>query len=201
MTAAEAAEVLDRVGGYEEQMTQRALGMTHMVWGLVSASIFLAYGTVADLIEPRGLEPLYSIVWIPFVAAGMAITASLWSAHSLSLHQRSDPKDLLRSLMSVVLFLAIAATMYFVLQAAGADWTASSLMALVNGVFALVMATRKRWLPAGAPRDLIVAGVAMAIGGTMLGLSGWDHSATTAAAAGLCGLAWFGAGIAAYRRG
>lgn len=201
MTPTQAAAVLRDVGDIEERLTARANGITSMVWGITAAAIFLAYGTADPYLEDVGIPWLYSLLWAPLVAAGVALTGAVWNAHAITLRRNPETrKGLLMSGGFVLLFFGVCAGVFGLLYAlADVDWNTSSLMALVNGLFAVAVAAFLRRDCRPAP--LVAAGVAMAAVGLTLGLSGLHHQAATLLAALGVGLSWFLSGLYTYARG
>lgn len=203
MTPKQALDALGDLPRYEETLTARTGGLTSMLWGLVGAGIFLTYATASDLVEAREAYWAFALLWMPWVAAGIAFTGALWNNHAVSL--RRDP-DLLRglgfSLKLVAFFLAVAVLMFVALDVlAGVEWTIHALMTVVNGLFAFGLgAVQARQRHAGA-RWVIAAGFAMVAAGLAIGASGLGDDAAALLGATATATSWFTAGAVTYRQG
>lgn len=203
MTARDALHALGDLPRYEERLSMRTGGLTCMVWGIATAGIFMTYAAASDLLEANEAYWGFALLWIPWVVAGSWASAALWRSQAVTL--RRDPGTASGIRISVVitlLYLVVAAGLFGALDVlAGVEWTVHSLMAVASGLcaFAVGVWQRSRW-GAGA-RNLIVAGVAMAAGAVLLGLSSMGETASGLAAASLVGVGWFAAGVVTYRAG
>lgn len=202
MTPQEAAAVLRDVGHYEERLTNRANGLTLMIWGLASAGIFLTYGTADPYLENMDLSWMYALLWLPWVAAGLLASRGVWSGHALTL-RRSDEPGTGAMMGSVALFFVIAAGLFVGLDIlAGIEWTVSSIMTIANGLFGIALATFiSKWHRSCRDTATLVAGLAMVAVGIILGLSGVHPAAATLLGASTTGAGWFAAGLVNHRRG
>ena len=82
LSPTDAARILAETARYEDGLVQRTEGLTAILWGFVSAGIFLTYGLGA---VTDGLTPLVaSLLWVPWTAAGFVATAALWRSAALS---------------------------------------------------------------------------------------------------------------------
>src|SRR5688572_29210732 len=82
----QAAEALADIGAYEDSLSSRVGALTGMVWGIVSAAIFVTYGVASD-VRPTWL---LSFLWLPWTAAGVAVTVAAWKLHAVSLGRPHD---------------------------------------------------------------------------------------------------------------
>lgn len=202
-SAHDALAALNDLPRYEETLTSRTGGLTSMLWGLVGAGIFLTYATASDLIEANGVHWVYALLWMPWVAAGIAFTGALWTNHAVSL--RRDPhvmRGLRFSLTLVAFFLAMAGLLYLALDLlAGVEWTVHALMTVVNGLFAFGLgAVQVRQRHAGG-RWVVAAGFAMVASGLAIGAAGFGDDAAALAGAAATATAWIAAGGITYRQG
>lgn len=201
MDVAETAAALRDAQGYEEALTERTSGMTNMVWGLAAALIFLTYGSAADLIERADKTWLYGVLWIPGVLLGTLLTIALWSSHAISLARTMDAKDGWRHLgLNIVAFLALTAALAGLLHVLDVAWEPSVLMTLVNGIFALIIATRERSISLACSRDTLIAGIWMIGAGIAIGLLGLQHEAAALAGAAITATGWAGSGLWTFLR-
>lgn len=203
MTPRDALAALTDLPHYEERLTARTAGLTSMVWGIGGAAIFLTYATASDLIEARQVYWLYALLWMPWVAAGIATTGALWRSQSLSLRRNpAMAKGFTLSLGYTLLFLVLAGTAFVGLQLVGnAQWTTHSVMAVANGLFGVALGFHQMRTRSCGGRAILVAGVAMLVGGAALGMSGLGDDASALLGAALIGAAWFTAGLVTYRQG
>lgn len=200
LTAHAAAATLRDLEGVEETLTARTAGLTNMVWGIASPLIFLTYGTAAAWIEPRGLEWLYALLWMPGVALGMTLTSLLWVQHAVRLHQ--EPGGAWRVPAYLLAFFALAAVLWVTTERLlDWHWTTAALMTIANGLFAyLVTAVERRsGVPCGPGG--YTAGTWMVLAGIALGATGAGHTAASLLGAAATALGWTGAGLWMLRRG
>jgi hypothetical protein len=216
LTPAQAIHALTQLEGYEEGLTARIGGLTSMVFGIAVAGIFVTYGVASAWGFVQRHPWVQSFLWVPWILAGTVITTSLWSLHAIQL-RRPDRgwRASAYSLMLSLVFTAIALALSFLPVPqihAGAAFAplASQLgmfgfMTVVTGLFTLVMAGmaygRFMGKPRGAAVPLLGAGLAILVGGFAMGMVALDGLPAALLSAGLCGTAYFGAGLVPYLRG
>lgn len=108
----EAEQAIARLEGFAEPLEARTGGITWMVWGVVTAGIFVTYEAAFPAVAGN---PLAWVLWTPWVAAGVAVTRALWNSVALALDWPDDPAD--RRRQSMVMGLIILA--FFVLAIVG----------------------------------------------------------------------------------
>lgn len=191
----QAAQALADLSGYEEALTSRVGALTGMVWGIVSAAIFVTYGVATD-IRPMWLM---SFLWVPWTAAGIAVTISAWKLHAISLRQtRSSRRSWLWALGFAALFVVAIVLLHLLDLAEGAF----PYMLVVNGLVALILvANISRHSGRLTPIPLLVAGVLMI--GSAFALAAADLSTLgmAFASAGVVGVGFVGSGLTAFIRG
>jgi len=203
MTPHEALDALSDLPRYEERLEARTAGLTFMLWGFAIAGIFVTYTAAADWLEDNDAAWALAALWVPWVAAGSAFTAMLWTSHAITLRRDPAKEHGMRiSLVITLLFLVLAAGVFGILDVLlGVEWTINSLMAVASGLCAALLGVwqRKQWGP-GA-RNLIVAGLGMLAAGLTIGLTGVGPTAAGLLAASAVGTAWMVAGACTYRSG
>lgn len=203
MTPDDALAALRELPRYEERLAARTGGLTFMMWGLAVAGIFLTYSAAGDWLVRNRAEWAFALLWVPWVAAGSALTALLWTSHAVTLRQPPEAAPGLRlSLAVTALFVVLAGAVFVAVDRfAGAAWTAHSLMLTASGLCAAILGAwqRRTWGPAA--RTLLAAGAAMALGGVVLGAAGVHEEAAGLLAAAIAGTSWMAAGAVAYRMG
>lgn len=193
----QAAQALADLAGFEQSLTARVGALTGMVWGIVSAAIFVTYGVAQDL-HPMWLM---GFLWLPWTAAGVAVTVAAWKLHAVSLHR---PHDRRRSwLWSVgfgALFLASIALLHLLGLADGQG--AFPYMLVVNGLVAFIIASKVwRWHGAMAATPMLVAGAAIVAGAFVLSAAGLPMLGLAFGSAGLAGTAFFVGSLVSFLRG
>lgn len=203
MTPHDALHALNDLPRYEERLEARTAGLTFMLWGFAIAGIFVTYTAAADWLESNDASWALAVLWVPWVAAGSAFVALLWTSHAITLRRRPARAHGIRfSVMVTLLFLVLAGVVFGVLDVLiGVEWTINSLMAVASGLCAAILGLwqRKDW--GHGARNLIVAGVAMVVSGLSIGLSGVGPTAAGLMAASSVGAAWLIAGACTYRSG
>lgn len=137
-SAEDAAQALVQAQGWEEALRQRTEGITVATWGLVSPGIFLSYAlagaSFGDDVPAWG-SVLFALLWAPWVAAGVAVTASLWRSACLAAPQldREQPNGLVITLAWLGAYTIFGGAAWFLgprmneptyaLLAVGAAWT------------------------------------------------------------------------------
>lgn len=92
LSARTAWETIKEASAYEEPLRRRTEGVTWMVWGLVTAAIFLSYDVFAphfhSFDHTTGIEthaPWYvDLLWVYWVIAGSLLTWGLWRSVALA---------------------------------------------------------------------------------------------------------------------
>lgn len=198
MDATEATRVLAELQAHEPRLERRLGGTTIMVWGLVSAAIFLAYGVTEPLLAGAQQMAL-AVLWAPFVLAGAVITHQLWKQHALRFGgDNTTGKD---TLAITAAFLVLGAGLFAGSRMAGVEWTQAGIMASVNGLVAWAIGFMVRRHGARGWTHLIGAGTAMVLGGVLIGILAWSGGASALAAAAICGTSWSVAGNAIHHQG
>lgn len=203
MTPHDALHALSDLPHYEERLEARTGGLTCMLWGLAVAGIFMTYTAATDLIEQAEMYWAFSLLWVPWVVAGSALSGMLWRSNAITLRKPTEARaGYVISVVTTLAFIGFAAALFLALDVlAGLEWTIHSFMTVASGLMALFLATwqRRAWGP-GA-RNLAVAGALMVLAGAAIGLSGVGDTGAGLLAASAAGAAWFGAGIVTYRMG
>lgn len=191
----QAAQALADIGAYEEGLTMRVGALTGMVWGIVSAAIFVTYGVVDD-VRPMWLM---SFLWLPWTLAGIAVTVAAWKLHAVSLGREHDAS---RRWLWTLGFAALFAVALLGLHALDLGQGAFPYMLVVNGLVAFVLVARisaraKRL----APVPLLVAGAFMVGAAFALGASDLPRLGMAFASAAVVGTGFVGSGLVAFVRG
>ncbi|HVM45084.1 MAG TPA: hypothetical protein VM582_04030 [Candidatus Thermoplasmatota archaeon] len=80
----ESIPLLARALSYEDSLRRRTEGLTWAIWGVVMALIFFMYAGMGELGEDGG--PAWAtLLWVPWVLVGSALTWALWRTSALSL--------------------------------------------------------------------------------------------------------------------
>ena len=191
----QAAQALADVAGYEEGLSARVGALTGMVWGIVSAAIFVTYGVAAPL-QPMWLM---AFLWVPWGVAGIVVTTAAWKLHAITLR---GPGARGRSWLWSLGFTAFFVVALLGMQALRMADGAFPYMVVVNGLaaFACVAAfSRRRGRLTAVP--LLVAGVLMVAGAFALGAMHLSDLGMAFASAGIVGTCWMGAGLVGFVRG
>jgi hypothetical protein len=203
MTPRDALRALDSLPRYEEALTARTGGLTFMLWGFVNAGIFLTYAAASDWVDAHEAYWLMSVLWMPWVAGGIAASGALWRSHAVTLRRRPGTREgLRRALLFTLLFLVIGGALFFALDVlAGVEWSIHAIMTLASGLFAMILGAWQRRDWGAGSRNIVAAGCAMVAAGLALALSPAGDTVAGLLAAGMVGLGWFLAGVATYVQG
>ncbi len=203
LTAMDAAEALRSLEGFEQGLDRRTGGMTNMVWGLASAGIFLTYGSADTWIQDIGQYWLFGFLWIPWVAAGMALTAALWGSKAVTMGREPGTRsEWLASLGFTGAFLLILAAVAGIgSRVLGLDWDTNTTLVLVNGLFIGLIGSVHRRHDRACATYTLAAAVAVVLGALALAVVGIGDAPANLAGAAIVGAAWFVSGALTYRKG
>ncbi len=203
LTPLDAAEALRSLEGFEEKLDRRTGGMTNMVWGLASAGIFLTYGSASEWIAEQALHWLFSLLWIPWVAGGMALTGALWSSKAVTMGRDPESRgSLLASLGFTGAFLAILAAVALVGgRLLDLDWDTNTTLVLVNGLFIGLIGTAHRRHDKACAAYTLGAAVVVVLAAIVLAATGLADAPANLIGAAVVGGAWFGSGWLVYLKG
>lgn len=81
LTPEEAARAFAKANAWEDRIQHRTEGMTWMVWGLVTAAIWVTFQALSR--GPMTLATM-TLAWAPWILAGFALTHALWRSASLA---------------------------------------------------------------------------------------------------------------------
>jgi hypothetical protein len=187
---------LANIASYEEGLSVRVGALTGMVWGIVSAAIFVTYGAVSLGAVPSWLMPF---LWLPWTAAGMATTIGMWRVHAITLRRPHSPW---RSFAFSLAFAALFFVALMGLHLLGLGKGAFPYMLVVNGLAAFLivaLASRQRGRLAAAP--MLVAGLLIIAGAFALGATHLSQMGMAFASAALVGTSFVGASLVSFVRG
>lgn len=193
----QAAQALSDLAGYEEGLTSRVGALTGMVWGIVSAAIFMTYGVAAD-VSPGWLMGL---LWLPWTVAGVTVTVAAWKLHAISLRR---PHDRRRSWLWSMGFAALFLAAIMLLHLLGLEEAQGAFpyMLLVNGLVAFIIASKvARYNGWVAAVPMLVAGAAIVAGAFLLAAADLPDLGMAAASAALAGSAFLGGSLVSFLRG
>lgn len=197
LTPQQAAQALADIAVHEEGLHARAGALTGVVWGLVSAGIFVTYGLSVTSGELPGWA--FSVLWVPWTLVGILASVALW--HMLALSRREPPRPRVAlawvGSTSGVFLLALLGLNLLDLHDASFVY-----MTAVNGFVAAGILVR---LSLEARRlaswPLLAAALAMLAGALAIGLADLSTTMAALAAATVCCGAYALAGLATFVRG
>ena len=192
----QAAQALADLPAHEEHLTTRVGALTGMVWGIVSAAIFVSYGMATD-VRPTWL---LGFLWLPWTAAGILVTVAAWNVHAVSLRRPHDAKSSwLWSLGFGALFILAILGLHLL---GVADDGAFPYMLVVNGLVALIIASKiVRWHGLVASVPMMAAGLLIIGGAFLLAAADLPTVGLAFASAGLVGAAFLGGSLVSFLRG
>jgi hypothetical protein len=196
----QAAQALTDLGRYEEGLSARVGALTGMVWGIVSAAIFVAYGALGS--DGAGL-PMWVMpwLWLPWTAAGIILTNAMWKLHAITL-RRPAGHGRRRSWAWSLGFAALFAVALLGLHLLRLHAGAFPYMLVVNGLVSFILVailSRQRGRFTGVP--LLVSGLLICAGAVAIGMADLQPVAMGFLSAALVGTCWVGAGLWGFVRG
>ena len=197
LTPQQAAQALADIARLEEGLHARAGALTGVVWGLVSAGIFVTYGLAAQ--SGAVAHTLMPFLWLPWTLVGILLTVALWHLLALSRREPSHPRVALGWVLATSAAFVVAMLGLYLLDLHDGAFV---YMTAVNGFVALGILVK---LSADAGRlasiPLLLAGLAMLAGAVAIGVLGLGTTLAAFAAAGVCCGAYAVAGLATFVRG
>ncbi|NUB90267.1 hypothetical protein HTZ84_16645 [Haloterrigena sp. SYSU A558-1] len=160
--ATEAAQALAEIEGYDETLTARTFGLNLMVFALAIAAIPISY-TAADPWLTDHSNGALAVLWLPWIAGAVIITATLWSTHSITLgHEQNSLSEGALGTGFTVLFFVIAAVVSIIL---GSEATIYIIMGITGGILTAIIGVvfyfvyNSRWVLT----PMVVAGTAIVL--------------------------------------
>ncbi|HWH09029.1 MAG TPA: hypothetical protein VNX21_07495 [Candidatus Thermoplasmatota archaeon] len=141
LTPQEAVRALTKAQSWEASLLSRTAGLTWMVWGIATPATFLTYAFVAVLGDLQGFDVpwwVWNLLWVPWVAMGVATTVSLWRSAALAVPDLDSPRDRRHAMVGGIVSSLLMFGAFLLLQppsavlplgAIGAMW---ALMAIAN---------------------------------------------------------------------
>jgi hypothetical protein len=194
LSPTDAARTLRDLEGFEETLSARVGSLTGMVWGIVSAAIFVTYGQM-------GAFPAWSMpfLWVPWTLAGIAVTTSAWKLHAVTLRgEGASSRSWVWTLGFTVFFAVALLGLHFLKLAHGAF----AYMLVVNGLvafFIVAQASRRRGRLTAIP--LLVAGTLIVGAAFALEAAHMSDLAMSFASAAVVGIGYVGSGVIGFVRG
>lgn len=106
LTVEAALQTITSLERFEVGLYQRTEGIMWMLWGLVTAGIYFTYATMGQALE--NFPEWAPFLWMPWVAAGVTATYSLWRSAHLTVPSEKSKKEGLRDMwISGGLFMAV----------------------------------------------------------------------------------------------
>lgn len=175
LTPQEAAQAIARANAWEDRIVHRTEGMTWMVWGLVTAGIWVTLTAMSR--GPQAIVPM-TLSWSVWVIAGFALTYSLWRSAALT------RPDVVRTpawwtYPAKVAGIALAiVSLHFVIQ----PTTPAYPLALMGFLWSALALLSRRWSRLGKMTTLAIGGLVI-LGGLALPylVGGMENMMLTAA--------------------
>jgi hypothetical protein len=107
LTPDQAVREILRIEGHTESLLHRTVGLTWMLWAVVSGGIFVSYEAIGIAAPSGGLSLAeYGFAWLPWVILGTLATTVLWRSLALVL-PRSAGGGAGATGLATVTFLAV----------------------------------------------------------------------------------------------
>ncbi len=198
LSAGEAARVLDELGGYEETVSTKMMGVTWMIWGIAIPGIFLTYGTGASWASQAGLGWLSAVFWVPWIAAAAFATRSLWRTLALAFSWDEEDASWITTVVYTGVFFFLAGGLWFT----GLIQETNMLMLATTGLLTMLLGLFEPGDGIGLKKPTLLAGAFLVVTAIVLDvtwastLAGSGLAAPSLTAAFAVFVAYFG--LAAY---
>ncbi|HUR60931.1 MAG TPA: hypothetical protein VM286_01020 [Candidatus Thermoplasmatota archaeon] len=203
LSATDAARALRDLESFEEGLSSRVGGLTCMVWGIVSAAIFVTYGLVLATATSGWF---LAVLWVPWVVLGVVLTTALWRLHAISLRQSPSPRKSLLWALAMTGFFVLAFLVLHLLSITSLHHLHHEgmfhYMLVLNGLalFLIVgLVSRERGRLTAVP--LLVVGAAIVVAGFLLGHADLSQAGLALSSAAIVATGYCGAGLTAFVRG
>ena len=171
LTPDQAIREILRIEGHTGSLLQRAVGLTWMIWGVISGGIFVSYEAIG-IAAPSGtlLALGYGLVWIPWVLLGGIATAVLWRSLALVIPKSSGHAGRI-TVVATATFLALvlgggAVIAIASIPVSGPAWAMFAVGAAAavvggSGVTTDSRAERTLWLAGGASLAVLTVAISL----------------------------------------
>lgn len=107
MTGEQALREILRIEGRTKPLLQRTVGLTWMVWAVISGGIFVSYEAIG-IASPPSLVTWIALgsVWLPWVLLGIVATSVLWRSLALVMPSKSEG-GVSATIVATATFLAV----------------------------------------------------------------------------------------------
>ncbi|HLE96966.1 MAG TPA: hypothetical protein VI997_06295 [Candidatus Thermoplasmatota archaeon] len=205
--ARDAAKVLAEATTYEDALRQRTEGITTAIWGLVSPGIFLSYALMGAAMgdDTSPWMFLFGFLWVPWVAAGVAVTSVMWRTARLAAPNlgREQPKAWVMAVSFLGAYAVFGGLAYvlvphmneptYAFLATGAAWT------FFGGINIFRCSARGRVVDTLVGAIIFLAGIAVAFTLPQEVVPGYVYATVTACL--VTGLVPLGGGLWQATRG
>lgn len=174
LTREQALREVLRVQGWSKPLLQRAVGLTWMLWAVVSGGIFVTYEAIGIAHPSSSTTWVASgLAWIPWVFLGIVATSVLWQSLALVLPSKSG--GVVRTTVwvtAVFLVFALGGLAVVTLANVPIDGTSFAMIAIgfaaaVAGGSGLTTDSRPErgfWLGGGVALALLAVGIDLVAG-------------------------------------
>jgi hypothetical protein len=174
LTPDQAVREILRIEQNTTPLLHRTIGLTWMMWAMISGAIFVSYEAIG-IANPSGpLAALeYGFAWLPWVLLGTVATTMLWRSLSLVVPLRSGTAVGITAAATVT-FLAVVLGGGLVVSLAHLSVTGPSWAMFAIGIAAAIVggsglatdsrAERVFWLGGGAFLALLTVGIGLVAG-------------------------------------
>jgi len=136
LTPDQAVREILRIEGHTQSLLQRTIGITWMIWAVISGGIFVTYEAIGIAHPSGSLATLgYGSAWVPWVILGAISTTVLWRSLALVLPSRSASATGVTAVATAA-FLAVVLGGLAVVSYAGIPVSAPSWAMFAIGIAA-----------------------------------------------------------------
>lgn len=151
MTPQEAALAIARANRWEDRIVHRTEGMTWMIWGIVTAGIWVTLTAMSR--GPMAIVPM-TLSWSVWVLAGFALTYSLWRSAALTRPDAIHTAPWWTYLAKVAGIALAIASLHFVIQ----PTTPAYPLAMMGFLWITMALLSRRWSRLGKVTALGIGG-------------------------------------------
>lgn len=201
-SAVDAVRALAEIEEYDERLTARAFGLNLMVFAFAVAAIPISYAAADPWLATHGFGSLLlGVLWMPWIAAAITATTTIWSTHSITLGEnRTAINEWLLGIGFTIAFFLVAIGVVYVF---GSETNVFIVVGITGGVLTVFIGAvfhylyRANWILL----PLFVAGLGIVLVNVLLHAIGLPSTGAGFVTGLVQGSAYFVAGWTIATRG
>jgi hypothetical protein len=174
LTPDQAVREILRLEGHTESLLHRTVGLTWMMWGLISGGIFVSYEAIGIANPSGALATIeFGFAWLPWVLLGAITTTVLWRSLALVIPRSLGSATGVTTIATVTFLALVLGGLAIVslanISVSGPSWAmfAIGISTAVVGGSGLTTSSRSErafWLGGGVLLAVLTIGIGLVAG-------------------------------------